>query len=62
MTRSPGGGILSKAIRKPEIYAAGDNSHDRFCKHFQKPTISKITKVLETMDQISAACGQVILS
>lgn len=58
---SLGGGILSGAIRKLETYAAGD-SRNRFYKHFQEPTFSKIMKVLETMDQISAARGQVALS
>lgn len=58
---SLGGGILSGAIRKLETYAAGD-SRNRFYKHFQEPTFSKIMKVLETMDQISADRNQVPLS
>ena len=49
---SLGGGILSGAIREPKVFAPSD-SRNRFYKHFQEPTFSKVMEVLKVMDQLS---------
>ena len=58
---SLGGGILTGAIREVREYAPGD-SRNRFYKHFQEPTFSKIMKVVDVMDKISAMHDNVSLS
>ncbi len=49
---SLGGGILTGAFREPVEFAASD-SRNRFYKHFQEPTFSKVMEVLKVMDQLS---------
>lgn len=56
-----GGGILTGAIRQKQEYAAGD-SRSRFYRHFQEPMFSKIMKLLQEMDRLSADRGGVSLS
>lgn len=58
---SLGGGILTGKIREPRTYAPSDN-RNRFYKHFQEPMFSKVMKVVELMDDISAAHDDVPLS
>ena len=48
-----GGGILSGAIREARTYAPMD-SRNRFYKHFQEPTFSKVMELLKVMDAMSA--------
>ena len=58
---SLGAGILTGAFRQLTTFPESDN-RNRFYKHFQEPMFSKVMKVLETMDQISAGRGGVPLS
>lgn len=58
---SLGGGILTGAFRKLTTFEATD-SRNRFYKHFQEPMFSKVMKVLEVMDRISADRDNVPLS
>ena len=58
---SLGGGILTGAFRKLTTFEAAD-SRNRFYKHFQEPMFSKVMKVLEVMDRISADRDNVPLS
>ncbi|MDO4961762.1 MAG: aldo/keto reductase [Eubacteriales bacterium] len=58
---SLGGGILTGKYREPKVYAPSD-SRNRFYKHFQEPLFSKVMKVVELMDTISAEHGDVPLS
>ncbi|MBQ3049677.1 MAG: aldo/keto reductase [Oscillospiraceae bacterium] len=58
---SLGGGILTGAIREVKEYAPSD-SRNRFYKHFQEPTFSKIMEVVKVMDRISAEHDNVPLS
>lgn len=56
-----GAGILTGAIRNLTTYADTDN-RNRFYKHFQEPMFSKIMKVLDVMDELSAKRDHVPLS
>lgn len=56
-----GGGILTGAIRERREYDPGD-SRSRFYQHFQEPMFSRIMKLLQEMDRLSAARGGVSLS
>lgn len=58
---SLGGGILTGKIREPKVYAPDDN-RSRFYKHFQEPMFSKVMKVVDIMDDISAEHNDVPLS
>ncbi len=58
---SLGGGILTGKIREVREYAPSDN-RNRFYKHFQEPMFSKVMKVVDVMDEISAARDNVPLS
>ena len=58
---SLGGGILTGKIREPKVYAPNDN-RSRFYKHFQEPMFSKVMKVVDVMDEISAQHHDVPLS
>lgn len=59
---SLGGGILTGKFRGPcPTFDAGD-SRNRFYKHFQEPTFSKIMELLKVMDGFSAQHGDVPLS
>ena len=58
---SLGGGILTGAFRQLTTFEATD-SRNRFYKHFQEPTFSKVMKVLEVMDKVSAERGGVPLA
>ena len=58
---SLGGGILTGAFREPVEFAATD-SRNRFYKHFQEPTFSKVMEVLKVMDKLSAEHDNVPLS
>ena len=58
---SGSGGILTGAFRKLTTFEATD-SRNRFYKHFQEPMFSKVMKVLEVMDRISADRDNVPLS
>lgn len=58
---SLGGGILTGAFREPVEFAATD-SRNRFYKHFHEPMFSKVMKVLEVMDEISAQRDNVPLA
>ena len=53
---SLGGGILTGAIRQKQTYAPTD-SRNRFYKHFQEPTFSRIMELLQRMDRLSQAKG-----
>lgn len=53
---SLGGGILTGAFRQVQTFAPSD-SRNRFYKHFQEPTFSKVMKLLEVMDGISVRRG-----
>ena len=54
---SLGGGILTGAIRELKTYDPGD-SRNRFYKHFQEPTFSRVMELLKVMDGISAKNGK----
>lgn len=58
---SLGGGILTGRYRTPQEYPAGDN-RNRFYKHFHEPMFSKVMKLLEVMDEVSARNGGIPLS
>ena len=58
---SLGGGILSGAIREPREFAPTD-SRNRFYAHFHEPMFSKVMKVVDVMDQLSAQHDHVPLS
>ena len=53
---SLGGGILTGAFREPRTFAPSD-SRNRFYKHFQEPTFSKVMELLKVMDGFSAEHG-----
>lgn len=53
---SLGAGILTGAYRQPRSFAETDN-RNRFYKHFQEPMFSRIMKLLEVMDELSAQRG-----
>ena len=58
---SLGAGILTGKFRQLTKFADSDN-RSRFYKHFQEPMFSKVMKVLEVMDGISAARDNVPLA
>lgn len=58
---SLGAGILTGAFRQLPSFAKSDN-RNRFYKHFQEPMFSKVMKIVEVMDQISAGRNGVTLS
>ncbi len=58
---SLGGGILSGKIREHREYDPSD-SRNRFYKHFQEPTFSKVMELLKVMDAVSEKNGGVPLS
>ena len=58
---SLGGGILTGAFREPVQFDASD-SRNRFYKHFQEPTFSKVMEVLKVMDKLSAEHDNVPLA
>ncbi|WP_302620129.1 aldo/keto reductase [uncultured Oscillibacter sp.] len=58
---SLGAGILTGAFRQLTAFAASDN-RSRFYKHFQEPMFSKVMKVVEVMDRLSAERNNVPLS
>ncbi len=58
---SLGGGILTGAFREIQTFAPSD-SRNRFYKHFQEPTFSKVMKVLAVMDGLSAKHDNVPLA
>ena len=58
---SLGGGILTGRYRTFHEYPAGDN-RNRFYKHFHEPMFSKVMKLLEVMDEVSARNGGIPLS
>ena len=53
---SLGAGILTGAFRTLTAFPESDN-RNRFCQHFKEPKFSKIMKLLEVMDGISADKG-----
>ena len=58
---SLGGGILTGAFRELTTFAATD-SRNRFYKHFQEPTFSKVMELLKVMDKLSAEHDNVPLA
>jgi len=58
---SLGAGILTGAFRQLTTFAETDN-RNRFYKHFQEPMFSKVMKVVDVMDQVSAGRNGVPLA
>lgn len=58
---SLGGGILTGKIRQVQEYAPTD-SRNRFYRHFHEPMFSKVMRLLDVMDEISAAHDGAALS
>ena len=58
---SLGAGILTGAFRQLTTFAETDN-RNRFYKHFQEPMFTKVMKVVDVMDQVSAGRNGVPLA